>query len=91
VWQGPGHSQLLGAMFERPLEPRLRFPIHSREARYLRLTQVGRAETSSWTIAELVVRAPARWGGRVTDSAVRWPESAGRCAGVLRHRRASRR
>jgi hypothetical protein len=60
VWRGPGAQRALVALFDGGRLRHLRFPLSGVETRYLRLTQIGRAEQSSWTIAEIVVRGARR-------------------------------
>lgn len=55
-WRGPTGNLVTLPVFEEPRDVRIRLPLGGVTARFLRLTQIGRADQSSWTIAELVVR-----------------------------------
>jgi hypothetical protein len=56
AWRGDAGRLVILPIFEPATDVRLRFPVGGKPARYLRLTQTGRADQSSWTIAELIVR-----------------------------------
>jgi hypothetical protein len=60
AWRGETAQMVVLPIFKPAHDVRLHFPLGGRQARYVRLTQTGRADQSSWTIAELVVRGAPR-------------------------------
>jgi hypothetical protein len=60
AWQGSPAAEVFSAALAAPLETRLMLQFTPREARHIRLRQVGRDERNYWSIAELEVWSPRR-------------------------------
>jgi len=60
VWQGPGGGPAVTAAIDDPWRVPVRTAFQPREARYLRLTQLGSDPAFYWTVAELRVLGPSR-------------------------------
>ena len=58
VWRGPTDTHAMVAGLLEPSSIPLVFPLHGREARYIRLRQTSSDATFYWSIAELSVVAP---------------------------------
>jgi hypothetical protein len=60
VWQGSGGGPVVTAAIDDPRRVPVRTAFKPREARYLRLTQLGSDPTFYWTVAELRVLGASR-------------------------------